>query len=87
MQFKYKDIKIDKILLDPNNYRFLDLPQWRRRVVTRFHQPSVQEATLTLLERTPRYSLRDLRDSIMANGFVPLERIVVVPYVSSKGYF
>ena len=85
MKFTPSEIGIDKILLDPNNYRFYDLPksQWTRRQPQRFHEPAVQEATLKLLEHTKRYNLPELRDSILANGFVPMERIVIVPYGDS----
>jgi ParB-like chromosome segregation protein Spo0J len=77
-----EEMPIEKLLLDPNNYRFLDLQQWQLRQVQRFHEPLVQQATLRLLERTQRYNLSELRASILSNGYVPLERIVVVPYIS-----
>lgn len=84
MKFKSREIKINKILLDPNNYRYLDLPNWKKRQANRFHNRAVQDATLQLLERTRRYNLRDLRQSFLTNGYVPLERIVVIPYQHAK---
>jgi ParB-like chromosome segregation protein Spo0J len=44
------------------------------------HLDSVQDSTLRLLERGHAYQLRALRNSILANGYVPMERIIVVPY-------
>lgn len=80
MIFTIDDKPIGQLLLDPNNYRFIDLPQWRPRQANRFHNRTVQESTLRLLETVPRYNLEELRKSILANGYVRLERIVIVPY-------
>jgi hypothetical protein len=87
MEFIYGDKPIDHLLLDPNNYRFYDLPNWRLRQNTRFHDPGVQDATLHLLEDTARYSLKELRDSIFSNGYISLERIVITPYPHAEGYY
>ncbi len=87
MRFELDDKSVDELLLDPNNYRFLDLPSWRRRQRQRFHDPSVQEATLRLFESTPSYNLTELRESILANGYVRLERLVVIPYEHAQGYY
>ena len=84
-QFDSKDIDIDKMLLDPNNYRFLDVRKFKKRVSTRFHEESVQQATLSMLERS--YQLDELKESILANGYVPMERIIVSPYQPEAGYY
>ena len=83
MKFAAKEIPLGNLLLDPNNYRFYDLPKslWSRKQSERFHEPAVQDLTLRLLENTKRYSLNELRQSILANGFVPMQRIVVIAYV------
>lgn len=80
MKFRLKVLPISKLLLDPNNYRFLDSSDWRARQQRRFHEETVQNATLRLLERGSRYQLAELRRSILSNGYVPLERLMVVPY-------
>ncbi len=84
MRFDLRDLSIGKIILDPNNYRFYDLALWRVKQRQRYHDESVQEASLRLLERTPRYNIAELRQSILANGYVPLERVVVVPHEFSR---
>ena len=84
-QFDSKDISIDKLLLDPNNYRFLDTRKFKKRVVTRFHEESVQRTTLEALERS--YQLDELKQSILTNGYVPMERIIVSPYRTLPGRF
>ncbi len=87
MKFDICDISIEKLIIDPNNYRFLDLSQWTRRQKNRYHNQPVQDATIKLLESVARYNLNELRKSFLANGYVRFERIVVTPYNCAEGYF
>jgi hypothetical protein len=71
----------DRLLLDPNNYRFHDIASYRRvtnRV--RYGESGVQERTLQLLQTTAAFELEALKDSILTNGYVPLEQIVIEEY-------
>jgi len=83
--FEAQDISVSKLLLDPNNYRFLDRKKFKMKAANRFHEVSVQRATLESLEQS--YQLDELKHSIMTNGYVPMERIIVVPYSSKSGFF
>jgi hypothetical protein len=83
--FEAQDIPVAKLLLDPNNYRFLDRRKFKKKAATRFHEESVQRATLEFLEQS--YQLDELKHSIMTNGYVPMERIIVVPYPAKAGLF
>lgn len=76
--FEALEIPLSKILLDPNNYRFWDSKRFKRKVSTRFHESNVQTATLQQLESG--YQLDELKKSILVNGYVPMERIIVAPY-------
>lgn len=87
MKFELEDKPLDQLLLDPNNYRFMDLPGWKPRQIKRYHDQVVQEATLKLLEGNPRYNLTELRESMLANGYVRLERLVVIPYEHCENRF
>lgn len=87
LRFRSKDIDLDDLLLDPNNYRFLDNPNYKKKIKTRYHLENVQEVTLRLLEQDKRYQLAELKKSIMANGYVPMERIIVVPYKYKDGSY
>jgi len=87
MRFDIDEKPIQQLLLDPNNYRFRDLTQWRTRQYNRFHNQSVQESTLRLFESVPRYNLNELRQSILANGYIRLERIVIAPYEHADNYY
>ena len=83
--FEAEDISVSKLLLDPNNYRFLDRKKFKRKAANRFHEDSVQRATLESLEQS--YQLDELKHSIMTNGYVPMERIIVVRYPAKSGFF
>lgn len=80
-----EDIHISKLLLDPNNYRFLDRRKFKKKAATRFHEDTVQKATLDSLEQS--YQLDELKHSILTNGYVPMERIIVVPYAAKPGRY
>jgi hypothetical protein len=87
ISFSEKEIELDDLLLDPNNYRFLDNINYKKKIRSKFHLAEVQKATLRLLEQDKRYQLAELKKSILANGYVPMERIIVVPYEHKKGSY
>ncbi len=71
----------NRLLLDPNNYRFHDIPNYRRVANrARYGEAGVQERTLQLLQTTTSFELEALKDSILTNGYVPLEQIVIEEY-------
>ncbi len=75
------DLPLDALLLDPNNYRLQDESGYRSTPQERFYLEQVQRTTLQLLKAE---GLKELHDSIIANGFLPIERIVVAPYVAEN---
>ncbi len=87
ISFTNKDIKLSNLLLDPNNYRFLDNPNYKKKIKSKYHLLDVQKATLKLLEQDKRYQLSELKKSILSNGFVPMERIVVIEYEHKKNLY
>ena len=84
MQIEARKIKPDDLLLDPNNYRFHDITGYRPVNKLRYAEEGVQERALDLLTSTPGFELGALRDSIVSNGFVPFEQIVVERYAPVK---
>ena len=75
-QLEEATLNIDNIFLDPNNPRF-----WTERTSkdirdTRIMRDSVQAAARKNIEG---FGIRELRDSILRNGFLSLDRIVVRP--------
>lgn len=71
-----KDINLDHLLLDPNNYRLQELAGYVDIPKERFALEQVQKTTI---QRLQREALKELRNSILANGFLPIERIIVTP--------
>ena len=70
-------ILLSNLLLDPNNYRLQEQDGFVLCAENRFHLERVQSGTLRRLQKE---NLRPLRDSIVSNGFLEIERIVVAPY-------
>lgn len=72
--YDVKSVRLDQLILDPNNYRFKG--EQDRPVVAekRFADASVQKKAV---ERLRKDGLAELKQSILSNGFLPVERIVV----------
>lgn len=81
MQYDKAEVKVDQLLLDPNNYRFHDLKGYKEvKSKSRYQELGVQQRALALLTETTAFDLQSLRDSIRTNGYIPVEQIVCVPY-------
>ena len=81
MEFKKHLIYPDQLLLDPNNYRFHDLRNYKEvKLRRRYSEPRVQSKAQSLLEDTPTFDLGSLKDSIRTNGYIPVEQIVVISF-------
>jgi len=75
----------DRLLLDPNNYRFHDISTYRRVPNrARYAEKGVQDRALNLLQTIGSFELEALKDSILTNGYVPLEQIVVEKFGSDE---
>lgn len=72
-----KMVRLDQIHLDPNNPRFWSR---RRQLIPdrRISDEEIQTRTFNEMSEA-KYSVVQLRDSILQNGFLPLDRIVVRP--------
>lgn len=77
-----ENLPLETLLLDPNNYRLQEEEGFRGTTAGRYHLEQVQRSTLQRLRAT---GLKELHDSIVANGFLPIERIVVTPYEDGAG--
>jgi len=87
ISFVSKSIGLNNFLLDPNNYRFIDNPIYKKKIFKKYHLPEVQNATLRLIEQNKQYQLAELKRSILINGYVPMERIIVIPYEHKRGCY
>lgn len=72
-----RHIPLNDLLLDPNNYRLQEHEGFITNLDHRFHIDRVQDKTRKRLQNE---NPDPLRNSIVANGFLEIERIVVVPY-------
>ena len=83
-QLKPLSVPIDSVHLDPNNPRFWT-QQAGRISDRRTPEAAVQAAaSQTLLDH---HRVVDLRNSILRNGFLPLDRIVVRPLKGLRGQY
>ena len=82
--FNHIEIPLEDLLLDPNNYRYQDTEDFVQAAQNRFHEATVQSRAEAQLRDD---TLRNLKDSILFNGFLPVERIVVRPYQPVDGKY
>jgi hypothetical protein len=83
-KFESKEVPLDVLLLDPNNYRYQDEPDFVFADKSRFHEEGVQARAYRRLRDE---GLIELKNSILTNGFLPVERLVVEPYLGEAGLF
>lgn len=76
MQLVPKDVAIDDIILDPNNYRFRDDPNFQLVPKDKLHLDVNQNRATAKLKG----EIIELTKSIKSNGFLPVERVVVYQY-------
>lgn len=84
-EFREEKLSHDKLLLDPNNYRYQDNPNFVYADETRFHEESVQRNAYNRLKAEE--TLVQLKNSFITNGFIPVERLVVRRYEFDEGKF
>ena len=71
------DLKLEQLLLDPNNPRFSELGEVLNSISEgRFADEKVQASTFDKM-KDPSFDVAELRDTIKAIGFLPMDRIVV----------
>ncbi len=86
METEVTKVEPEQLLLDPNNYRFLDIAGYRKVAKReRFGEEGVQAKALDLLISNQSFDLEALRDSIASNGFVPLDQLVIEEYDEQDG--
>ena len=74
-------LPISQLLLDPNNFRFQDGSDFVRVDPKRFAEATVQERAT---KRIRSEGLGELKNSIISNGFLAVERLVVRSYVKRE---
>jgi hypothetical protein len=70
------------LLFDPNNYRLQDSPEFALADTKRIHESGVQARAYRRLLDDP--TLLQLKNSILKNGYLPVETIIVSPYDNER---
>jgi hypothetical protein len=83
-QLKEDQIAVVDLLLDPNNFRFQDESGYVTADANRFHEQTVQERAY---RRIRLAGLLELKSSIVTNGFLAVERLVVRPYPATPSKY
>lgn len=68
---------INRLFLDPNNYRFIDKPEYKRVSDDMLTDPQIQKRTRFLLTGRNNEYIQDLIASFKENGFLPVNQIQV----------
>lgn len=68
---------IDRLLLDPNNYRFIDRADYKVVTDEQLADERIQQRTLNFLLGKNNDNIRDLISSFTANGFLDIDQIQV----------
>lgn len=68
---------IDRLLLDPNNYRFIDSANYKFTPDLEADDLRVQQRTLNLITGKNEQNIQDLISSFKSNGFLDIEQIQV----------
>jgi hypothetical protein len=76
------DVKLDQLLLDPNNPRFAEFDENSNQVPEiRFAEDKIKKDTY---ERMKEFDVSELRDNMKAVGFLPMDRIVIREWAGNK---
>lgn len=82
-QLTVRNISVDTIFLDPNNPRFWSESKWALVRDANVPDQSIQNKTRKEIDR---HGIDDLYNSILRNGFLLLDRIVVRPLIGSESF-
>ena len=77
MESRRITLHIDKLLLDPNNYRFIDRPDYKSVPDNQVADERVQQRTRRFIEGKNYENIKDLITSITTNGFLDIDQIQV----------
>ena len=82
-------ITLDKLFLDPNNYRLRSKPQYVEipdLTDDKLIGPALQQRTFNILTGKNNIEVKDLIDSLKSNGFLKVDNILVRELSENKGY-
>src|SRR5690349_20529822 len=68
---------VDRLLVDPNNYRFIDKSEYKYVPLEQVPDELIQERTLSFLRGKSNDNISDLIASFKTNGFLDIDQIQV----------
>src|SRR5690606_33851423 len=68
---------LDRLLLDPNNYRFIDKPEYKHIPLNELDDSRVQLRTTNFILGKNNANVLDLVSSFTTNGFLDIDQIQV----------
>lgn len=68
---------LDRLLLDPNNYRFIDKAEYRFISDEELSDPRIQQRTQNFLIGNKNSNISDLISSFKSNGYLDIDQIQV----------
>lgn len=77
MSSSRETVHIDSLILDPNNYRFIDRLEYREVPEDMVADPRIQQRTLNFIWGRNKENIKDLITSFRENGFLDIEQIQV----------
>ena len=74
---RQKSVALSRLYLDPNNFRFVDRPEYRAVPPERVFDAEVQRRTTSFVLGRQQENVRDLVASMRANGWLDIDPILV----------
>lgn len=72
-----RKVSLSKLLLDPNNYRFIDHTKYEPITQSEWAEERIQKRTLQFITGEKNKQIEDLLKSFKANGFLEVDQIQV----------
>jgi hypothetical protein len=79
-------VKINDLLLDPNNYRLRSNPKFSLTKEKLFDSERIQKSTEKLIAGENNFGIYDLIESFKSNGWLKVDQILVKKYLNTKKY-
>ena len=77
LRARRQTVSLANLYLDPNNFRFVDRPEYRPVAPEEVFKPDVQRRTTAFILGKSQGHVRDLIDSIKENGWLDIDPILV----------
>ena len=77
-------VDTNQLLLDPNNYRLINDERYSPVSESMIQNDDVQKRTYNMLRGDKNENIKDLLDSFLINGYLPVDQIQVSKFSDEK---